>query len=277
MRRPERPSHGRGQMREPTAAVKLAGERRWVNQAQQALRPRDNRAARSRRSPCRRPAASRTPHRHIQPTRRAGTPTISAKAGTSLRDHGPGADEAVFAQGRRRRRSVALAPIDAPRRTRVRWYSAFRETWLRGFTTLVKTQLGPAEDVVLQGHALVDRDVVLHLHVVAQPGAAGMTTTFWPRLQRSPITAPGMTWQKCQILVPCADLRRRHRCSWIRGRSSRACSPAQLLVQVFPPARPMSFTSGSSRTPNCSSTVPLRHARSSARTSAAVAPPVLTK
>src|SRR2546426_8455242 len=30
----------------------------------------------------------------------------------------------------------------------------------------------------------------------------GITTTFWPRLQRSPITAPGMTWQKCQIFVP---------------------------------------------------------------------------
>src|SRR6266699_3521920 len=34
----------------------------------------------------------------------------------------------------------------------------------------------------------------------------GITTTFWPRLQRSPITAPGRTWQKCQIFVP-ADLR----------------------------------------------------------------------
>src|SRR5206468_9955784 len=30
----------------------------------------------------------------------------------------------------------------------------------------------------------------------------GITTTFWPRLHRSPITAPGMTWQKCQIRVP---------------------------------------------------------------------------
>jgi len=28
-----------------------------------------------------------------------------------------------------------------------------------------------------------------------------ITTTFCPRLQRSPMTAPGMTWQKCQILV----------------------------------------------------------------------------
>jgi hypothetical protein len=28
-----------------------------------------------------------------------------------------------------------------------------------------------------------------------------ITTTFWPRLQRSPMRAPGSTWQKCQILV----------------------------------------------------------------------------
>ena len=39
--------------------------------------------------------------------------------------------------------TVALAPIDAPRRTSVAWYSDFRETWLRGFMTLVNTQLGP--------------------------------------------------------------------------------------------------------------------------------------
>ena len=30
----------------------------------------------------------------------------------------------------------------------------------------------------------------------------GSTTTFCPRLQRAPITAPGITWQKCQTFVP---------------------------------------------------------------------------
>ena len=30
----------------------------------------------------------------------------------------------------------------------------------------------------------------------------GITTTFCPRLHRSPISAPAMTWQKCQTLVP---------------------------------------------------------------------------
>jgi hypothetical protein len=29
-----------------------------------------------------------------------------------------------------------------------------------------------------------------------------MTTTFCPKLQRSPMIAPGMMWQKCQIFVP---------------------------------------------------------------------------
>jgi hypothetical protein len=28
------------------------------------------------------------------------------------------------------------------------------------------------------------------------------TKTFWPRMQRSPIWASAMTWQKCQTFVP---------------------------------------------------------------------------
>ena len=38
---------------------------------------------------------------------------------------------------------VAFAPIDAPRRTMVARYSCLRDTWLRGFTTLVNTMEGP--------------------------------------------------------------------------------------------------------------------------------------
>ena len=67
---------------------------------------------------------------------------------------------------------VALAPIEAPRRTSVGRYSDLRETWLRGLITLVNTQLGPQNTSSSSVDALVDRDVVLHLHVVAQPGAA---------------------------------------------------------------------------------------------------------
>ena len=58
-----------------------------------------------------------------------------------------------------------MAPIDVPRRTRVRWYSDFRDTWLRGFTTT-----GPAEYIVLQHDPFVDRNVVLHLHVIPHSG-----------------------------------------------------------------------------------------------------------
>jgi hypothetical protein len=38
---------------------------------------------------------------------------------------------------------VALAPIDAPRRTSVFRYSCLRETWLRGLITFVNTIDGP--------------------------------------------------------------------------------------------------------------------------------------
>ena len=30
----------------------------------------------------------------------------------------------------------------------------------------------------------------------------GLTTTFWPMLQPSPISQPGMMWLKCQMRVP---------------------------------------------------------------------------
>ena len=30
----------------------------------------------------------------------------------------------------------------------------------------------------------------------------GLTTTFWPMLQRSPITQPGIRWLKCQMRLP---------------------------------------------------------------------------
>jgi hypothetical protein len=40
-------------------------------------------------------------------------------------------------------RIVAFAPIVAPWRTKVRRYSCFRDTWLRGLITFVKTIDGP--------------------------------------------------------------------------------------------------------------------------------------
>ena len=58
------------------------------------------------------------------------------------------------------------------------------------------------------------------------------TLTFWPMMQRSPMRAPFMTWEKCQILVPApiSAPRRRRR---IRARSRAARLPALLRAQRF--------------------------------------------
>ena len=85
-----------------------------------------------------------------------------------------------------------------------------------------------------------------------------MTTTFWPRLQRSPITAPGMTWQKCQILVPVADDGAVVDVAGFVGEvvgHGRRRSGHDSGFRYSPLRDPISFTSGSSRTPNRSSTV----------------------
>src|SRR5690606_276545 len=84
---------------------------------------------------------SRSPQRQIHPTRRAGTPTTSANAGTSAVTTAP-APTKQYSPRECPHTMVALAPIDAPRPTGVGRYSCLRETWLRGFETLVKTQLG---------------------------------------------------------------------------------------------------------------------------------------
>src|SRR2546422_428761 len=85
---------------------------------------------------------SRSPHWHIHPTRRAGTPTISAYAGTSDVTTAP-APMNAYSPSVTPHRMVALAPIELPRFTRVDRYSRLRDTWLRGFSTLVNTQDGP--------------------------------------------------------------------------------------------------------------------------------------
>ena len=74
--------------------------------------------------------------------RRAGTPTISAKAGTSFATTAPAPTKA-YSPSVAPQTIVALAPMDAPRRTSVRRYSFLRDTWLRGFITFVNTIDGP--------------------------------------------------------------------------------------------------------------------------------------
>src|SRR5512134_515239 len=85
---------------------------------------------------------SLTPHWHIHPTLLAGTPTIRPYDGTSAVTTAP-APMKAYSPTVTPQTTVALAPIVAPRRTRVRRYSALREMWLRGFITFVNTQLGP--------------------------------------------------------------------------------------------------------------------------------------
>src|SRR5207245_4524052 len=84
----------------------------------------------------------RAPHWHSQPTRRAGTPTIRANPGTSEVTTAP-APMNAYSPSVTPHTIVALAPMDAPRRTSVRRYSCLRDTWLRGLSTLVKTHEGP--------------------------------------------------------------------------------------------------------------------------------------
>src|SRR6185312_8932303 len=132
--------------------------------------------------------SSRSPHSHIHPTTRAGTPVTSAYAGTECVTTAPAPTNA-YSPTSCPQTIVALAPIDAPRLTMVSRYSCLRDTWLRGFSTLVNTIEGP-------------RNTSSWTLTFLPNVTLGMTTTFWPRLHSSPITAPAITWQKCQTRVP---------------------------------------------------------------------------
>src|SRR3954466_9861368 len=96
---------------------------------------------------------------------------------------------------------VALAPMDAPRRTRVRRYSFFRDTWLRGFITFVNTIDGP-QNTSRSSSTPSYSETLFWILQFSPTMTPFITTTFWPRLHFGPIVAPGSTWQKCQILVP---------------------------------------------------------------------------
>src|SRR5450759_1207238 len=95
---------------------------------------------------------------------------------------------------------VALAPIVAPRRTSVRLYSFFRDTWLRGLTTLVKTIDGP-QNTSSSSSTPSYTDTLFCILTLLPILTPFITTTFCPSEQRSPITAPPSTWQKCQTFV----------------------------------------------------------------------------
>src|SRR5687768_17622567 len=63
-------------------------------------------------------SGSRSPHWHIHPTRRAGTPTMSAYGSTSLATTAP-APMKLYSPNVTPQTIVALAPMEVPRRTSV--------------------------------------------------------------------------------------------------------------------------------------------------------------
>src|SRR5689334_553956 len=121
--------------------------------------------------------------------RRAGTPAIKPNAGTSLVTTAP-APTKQYSPSVVPQTIVAFAPIDEPRRTSVLRYSFLRDTWLRGFITLVNTIDGPQKTSSSRMTPSYNETLfwILQLSPMRTPF---ITTTFWPRLQRLPITAPG--------------------------------------------------------------------------------------
>src|SRR5262245_13464968 len=89
-----------------------------------------------------RPGPNLSPCRLIQPMRRAGTPAMSAKPGTSLVTTEPAAMK-QYSPSTWPQTMVAFAPIVVPRLTRVWRNSLFRSISARGLLTLVNTHEGP--------------------------------------------------------------------------------------------------------------------------------------
>src|SRR5690349_14388416 len=96
---------------------------------------------------------------------------------------------------------VALAPMVAPRRTRVVLYSFFRSTWLRGLITFVNTIDGPQNTSSSRMHP-VYIETLFWILTLSPTTTSGEITTFCPMLQRLPICEFFITCEKCQIFVP---------------------------------------------------------------------------
>src|SRR5262245_8053824 len=130
----------------------------------------------------------------------AGTPPTRAYDATSCVTTAPAATNA-YSPSVTPHTTVALAPIVAPRRTSVRAYSCLRETWLRGLTTFVNTMDGP-QNTSSSRITPSYNDTLFWILQLSPMRTRFITTTFWPRLHRCPITAPDITWLKCHTLVP---------------------------------------------------------------------------
>src|SRR4051794_9358165 len=91
---------------------------------------------------------------------------------------------------------VAFAPMLAPRHTRVVAYCPRRTICERGLVTLVKTHDGPQKTSSSSSTPSYSETLfcTFTLLPILTPDA---TSTFWPKMQPSPITASFITWQKC--------------------------------------------------------------------------------
>ena len=96
--------------------------------------------------------------------------------------------------------TVQLAPSVAPRLTSVGRYSSFRETWLRGLIDVGEHHRRPAEHVVFERDAGVDRHVVLDLDVVADHDARRHDDVLADVAATADAGARPSRAQKCQIL-----------------------------------------------------------------------------
>ena len=96
---------------------------------------------------------------------------------------------------------VALAPIVAPRLTKVGRNSSFRSTSARGLLTLVKTQDGP-QNTPSSSVTPLYSDTLFWILQPSPTVTSGPTMTFWPNEQSRPIRVRGRICAKCQMRVP---------------------------------------------------------------------------
>ena len=107
-----------------------------------------------------------------------------------LRDHRAGRDEA-YSPSVWPQTIVALAPIVAPRLTSVGRNSDFALDLGARVVDVGEDAGRAAEHAVLEGHALIDRDIVLDLARCRRHVTLGPITTFWPILTFRPsVTLP---------------------------------------------------------------------------------------
>ena len=153
---------------QPTSAMRNESMRSWTCSritARRRGRSRHRAARTSYRTPCIRPTPAsgrRSPHRHIQPMRRAGTPTISAYGGTSFVTTAPAPTNAY---------SPSVDAADDRRVGADRRAAPHQRATILVLARHVAARIHhvgehhrrSAEHIVLELHALVDRHVVLDL------------------------------------------------------------------------------------------------------------------